>query len=484
MRLKIVILGLAMSLASSLSPQAHPARALTQEARTAREMEELKSDPLRLRSFLKAMPKGGDLHNHLSGAVYAESYLQWAAEEHDCFDPKSFSIVKPKQPDACPEGQVKAESVLKDPALYDAALTAMSMYQYLPEHSHDTGHDHFFATFPRFSAISGTHRGEMLAEVTQRAADQHEEYLELILGIDRGRAAEYASKADWNDDIAVSYQKLIVAGIRDLVPQMESWLKDDEQTWKNKLHCADEARKQQGCGVQVRYLYEVYRGLPKEIVFAQMVAGFEVASADPRVVGLNLVMPEDWYVPMHDYDLHMRMLDFLHQRYPKVHITLHAGELAPGLVPYEGLGFHIREAIELGHAERIGHGVDVMYENQPEALLKFMADRHLAVEINLTSNRVILGVSGKLHPLRQYLRAGVPIVLATDDEGVSRAEMTDELMQAVLDQNMTYQELKQAERNSLRYSFADDVTRQKLSQCLDVRFAAFESNHNSVGACH
>ena len=120
-----------------------------------------------------------------------------------------------------------------------------------------------------------------------------------------------------------------------------------------------------------------------------------------------------------------------------------------------------------------------MYEDRPEALLKQMAAKHIAVEINLTSNRVILGVSGKQHPLRQYLRAGVPVVLSTDDEGVSRAEMTDELMQAVLDQNMSYTELKQAEGNSIRYSFADYVTKKRLSQCLEHRFAMFERDHNA-----
>ena len=74
-------------------------------------------------------------------------------------------------------------------------------------------------------------------------------------------------------------------------------------------------------------------------------------------------MPEDGFISMRDYTLQMKMLDYLHSVYPKVHITLHAGELAPGLVPPEGLRFHIRQAVELGHAERIGHGVDVMYED-------------------------------------------------------------------------------------------------------------------------
>src|SRR6185369_3312396 len=130
-----------------------------------------------------------------------------------------------------------------------------------------------------------------------------------------------------------------------------------------------------GCEVEVRYLYQVLRGLPREQVFAQIVLGFELAKADPRFVGLNLVMPEDWYVPMHDFDLHMRMLDFLHGIYPKVHISLHADELAMGLVPPEGMRFHIRESIEKGHAERIGHGVAVMNEDRPTELLEVLAKR-------------------------------------------------------------------------------------------------------------
>ena len=56
-----------------------------------------------------------------------------------------------------------------------------------------------------------------------------------------------------------------------------------------------------------------------------------------------------------------------------MHISLHAGELAPGMVPPDGLTYHIRLAVEQGEAERIGHGVDVMYEDRPYELLKEMA---------------------------------------------------------------------------------------------------------------
>jgi adenosine deaminase len=189
------------------------------------------------------------------------------------------------------------------------------------------------------------------------------------------------------------------------------------------------------------------------MVFAQILLGFELAEADPRFVGLNLVMPEDWYVPMHDFDLHMKMLDYLHGVYPKVHISLHAGELAMGLVPPEGLSFHIRESIERGHAERIGHGVDVMDERDALGLLKEMAQRKVLVEICLTSNDVILGVEGANHPLPAYIAHGVPVALATDDQGVSRSDMTHEYLRAVQTYSFSYSALKRMARQSLEHSF-------------------------------
>jgi len=172
-----------------------------------------------------------------------------------------------------------------------------------------------------------------------------------------------------------------------------------------------------GCAVTVRYLYQVLRGLPPRWSLRRY-CWVELVQADARFVGLNLVMPEDWYVPMRDFDLHMNMIDYLHGVYPRWHISLHAGELAMGLVPPEGLRFHIRESIERGHAERIGHGVSVMDENDSLGLLKEMAQRKVLVEICLTSNDLILGVEGANHPLRPISATEVPVALATDDEGV------------------------------------------------------------------
>ena len=205
--------------------------------------------------------------------------------------------------------------------------------------------------------------------------------------------------------------------------------------------------------MQIRVLYQVLRAFPPQQVFAQTLLAFETASRDTDVVGLNFVQPEDAYMAMSEYHRQMLMLDYLHSVYPKVHISLHAGELAPGLVPPHGLTFHIRQAVDLGHAERIGHGVDLMYEDAPKLLLKELADRHVMIEINLTSNDVILGVSTNHHSLPAYRAAHVAVALSTDDEGVSRIDLTHEYARAATDFNLNYLDLKQMARTSLEHAF-------------------------------
>jgi hypothetical protein len=75
------------------------------------------------------------------------------------------------------------------------------------------------------------------------------------------------------------------------------------------------------------------------------------------------------------------------------------------------------------------------------------------VEINLTSNDTILDVVGARHPFEAYRRAGVPLALSTDDEGVSRIDLTHEFVRAVKTYGLGYADLKTLVRNSLEYAF-------------------------------
>jgi adenosine deaminase len=94
-----------------------------------------------------------------------------------------------------------------------------------------------------------------------------------------------------------------------------------------------------------------------------------------------------------------------------------------------------------------------MYETDALALLGLMKTRRILVEINLTSNDLILGVRGPEHPFPVYRKYGVPVALSTDDEGVSRGQLTEEYRRAVLTYGLRYADLKELVRNSLEYSF-------------------------------
>ena len=452
-----------------------------------------KANALTLEAFLAKMPKGGDLHMHLSGAVYAETFLKEAAADNLCVNPKSLSLVKnaglSNAGPICPEGDVSAASVFQNQRLYDALVDAFSMRSFVPS-AGVSGHDQFFATFDRFGALDKSHAGEWLDEVATRAASQNEQYLEIMQTPSFFELAPLWNSLGWpatpagakpdpegdatgtsRAELDALRTKLLAGGLRDEVALDVKEFDDALAARKRIEHCG-EASAAPACAVKIRFLYQVLRANPPQQVFAQTLLAFEVASADANVVGLNFVQPEDATLSMSEYNRQMHMLDYLQRIYPKVHISLHAGELAPGLVPPEGLKFHVREAVELGHAERIGHGVDVMYERNPRALLREMADRHVMVEINLTSNDAILGVVPPHHPLPEYRAAHVPVALSTDDEGVSRIDLTHEYVRAAMEYGLGYLDLKAMARTSMEHSFLpgeslwakpDDFTRVKAA---------------------
>jgi adenosine deaminase len=440
------------------------------EQRTTRYFESIRRQPPLQLAFLRDMPKGGDLHVHLSGALYAENLIDDATNDNLCVDRTTSILIAPPCDDSCEKYTSKPaiRCAYGDHVLYNSIVDAWSMRNWEP--GEESGHDHFFATFDKFSLATHNHIKDAIAEAASRAAEDHLQYLELMHTADSVQSGQLGAKLGWDDDFARMREKLLSNGLGEIVTATSKRLDDDESKMHSVLKCGTPVANP-GCAVKIRYLYQVLRGLPREMVFAQILFGFELAQADPRFVGLNLVMPEDWYVPMHDFELHMKMLDYLHGIYPTVHISLHAGELAMGLVPPEGLRFHIRESVERGHAERIGHGVSVMNEDRPLDLLREMARKKILVEICLTSNDLILGVKGTAHPLPIYLRYVVPVALATDDQGVSRSDMTHEYLRAVQTYDfLGYKELKRMARMSLEHSFL-------------VGSSLWESGFHPVAAC-
>jgi adenosine deaminase len=432
------------------------------ELKTSAAFAQAAKNPLELRAFVETMPKGGELHFHLGGAIYAETVLEDAAEDNLCVDMKAHSLAPntgmTKSIPAtavCPDGLIPATTMVLDNKLRDEMIDAWSMRSFVAFNGH-SGHDQFFTSGKRLGTAR-RHQGEWLDEVASRAAAQNVQYLEIMSGTGMTNTIAAATTVSWNPDMAAMREALLPA-VRKDVAAGPGQIDEMEASFHQREHCGT-PQAGKACSVTLRYLGTVARESEPARAFAMMLFNFEMASSDPRVVGVNIAQPEDGVLSMSEYHRQMLMFQYLHSVYPKVHLSLHAGELAFGMVPPEGLKFHIREAVEIAHAERIGHGVDIMYEDDPHALLKEMAAKHVMVEINLTSNDGILGVTGKQHPLPIYLKYHVPIAFSTDDEGVSRIDLTHEYARAATDFGLGYLDLKRSARTSIEHSFlaGDDL---------------------------
>lgn len=471
--------------------------------------EKIRGNPSLLRHFLLDFPKGGELHTHLDGAIYAESYIRWAAADGKCIDLTTHTIVGP--PCDAQSDRPAVADIQYQPDRVNEIIDAFSVRNY--EFGAKSGHDQFFSTFARYLEASTGRQGSMLAEVTSRAERQNTHYLELMVsyGMDAARQLIQQSP-EFNADKPLS-ELAANPALEELVQRTISFTNQVEQDWRNELGCGLDA-KAAGCSVQVRFLAQVIRAFPLDQNLAQTLLAFKLIEQDPRFVGLNFVAPEDAPLTLRDYEAQMRIVQAVAQQFPDVTsgISLHAGELALPLVAPRELLNHISQAIHIAGATRIGHGVDVIHEANALQLLKHMAAERILVEINLTSNAVILEVEGDDHPFELYRESGVPLALSTDDEGVARIDLTHEYQRATQTYDLSYDYLKELSRNALAYSFLPGenlfttvptgkrvpaCARQKLDralseQCssflaqnekarqqwqLEERFAAFEANY-------
>ena len=172
--------------------------------------------PLSLRAFLYQFPKGADLHVHLSGAVYAETFIRDAGEDGLCVDTVGMKFAKPpchgkSEPAKNFSGVLSAA----DQNTYDRLVDAFSMRSFVPTTAF-SGHDQFFATFDRFGGLDKSHLGEWVDELASRSPAQNQQYLELMETPTFGHAAD-RPRDRLNSDLAKFRQQLFDHGLRDEV---------------------------------------------------------------------------------------------------------------------------------------------------------------------------------------------------------------------------------------------------------------------------
>jgi adenosine deaminase/adenosine deaminase CECR1 len=463
---------------------ARPAAANANEAATARHYAALiaGSEPktAELTMFFTQMPKGGDLHHHYSGALYAETYVDFLDKQGYCVNKQTYRIETDKAVvDAERARPAKERNCLSTADVYADDLTYRELLQ---RWSSKDFHNHaatqappdrqFFQTFGYFGPVSNANFHEGLVEIKERAIRENVSYIETMFKMSPfvvNKEFDAQARKNAHDD-------------KDFDAQMRAWMTQLDQDPKFKQSIADFTAKidEAAAGIDderftMRYQTYVLRLLNPSMVFSSMLAGFKAATQDPRIVGVNIVGQESQMVSMRDYTLHMKMFRFLKSVYPDVKVALHAGELALGDVPPEDLQYHIDQALNLAGADRIGHGIDLAHESNAPAIMERMRRKDIPVEINLTSNAFINGVKGENHPVTLYRKYGVPYVISTDDAGVTRHNLANEYVLFASRYKPSYAEVKKASYNSIRYAFLPAADKARLTRQLDARFADFEA---------
>ncbi|MDC9594399.1 adenosine deaminase family protein [Xenorhabdus sp. IM139775] len=443
-------------------------------------------DIAELTMALKMMPKGADIHIHYSGAIYAETYLDWVGHQGYCIydrsEPKlniEIYQVETRQKNHLPQKNqsvcLDKRAVIANNAFYRKWLKAWSDKDFHNHyHLQKAPDQQFFDTFNYFSPLSHQIFMDGLAKLKNRAKYENVQYLEIMLK--KAPAFKYPDLAKALDELDPDADEnrvfAALAPYADFMakdPLVAKGISDYIQTEEAAISGLDDDK------FRIRLQSYAVRNTPRATVFSSLYAAFSAAHASKKIVGVNIVGPENGYIAIRDYKLYMLMFRYLKRLFPDVHLSLHAGELASGMVPPESLANHIRYAVDIAGANRIGHGVDIAMEANTLTLLQELRDKDIPIEINLTSNDFILGVRGNEHPIKLYQRYGVPFVISSDDPGVFRSDLTHEFLIFVTNYKPQYADIKKAVFNSIRYSFLSPEEKLAELQDLRSRFLIYES---------
>ena len=443
-------------------------------------LEKIRNNPAKLTAFFSQMPKGGDLHHHYSGSVYAESFIDYIVKNDYFIHRQTLEIAENKPSND--KDWTKFSSLEKDGQSAEYKFRLLKKWSVKDYDNVSIPSDkQFFETFQSFDMASERNIDSGLLEIKNRAVREHVSYIETMLA---------SVKCERTDDLSLQFDPKFHAVLlqkdkghcqalldtlygklmgKNIVSCADNFSVNKINKLHNSLHIDDDT-------FIMRYQTYTIRTFEASEVFKRLLLAFDAASKNPLIVGVNILSPENNEVAMRDYWLHMQMFSYCHKKYPAVKYTMHAGELTLGLVKPEELTWHISSAVYDAGASRIGHGVDIPYEANSYALMNYMKEKGIAVEINLFSNEFILKVKGDRHPVTLYKEFNVPIVISSDDAGVLRTNLTEQyVLLASRYPEFTYDDIKKIIYNSINYSFIKETTvKERLLAKLDRDFTAFE----------
>ncbi len=405
-----------------------------------------------LLQLLYEMPKGGDLHHHMSGSGFSE----WWYELGVAAEKRGYRFYTKVKLNNCRDYGWQGFDTTPYHLMFQTILEAKwrklpecEQAEYLPLSELDErqkegflnsivldkpyeGREEFFeAHWQRLGDLTSDPylRGDLIARHFQAFADEGLIYVEPMV-------TAFGYQTPDGSPIPADHVAVI---FRERLSQKD--IVDTELTYRFQQAIL---RFTPGAEASLRRAYEF------------------VANNEPYVA-VNMVGRED-----DDKGHPLRFLPTLRElrhEFNNVRLSIHAGEV-------DEPNDHVRDTVLLG-ADRIGHGLNLITD--PDMMRQFRHGPYL-VEINLISNLLLQYYDDySQHPFPEYLRIGIPVALSTDDRGMWDSTMSDEFFVGVKEFDLSWAEVKRLSENSLKYAFVDPETREELLDTYRSRIARFES---------
>lgn len=408
--------------------------------------------PEQLYRFLHAMPKGGDLHNHLSGSNFSEWWYELATDKQINGDYQYYTKTSIKQCLGYGNNEYGFNPQLLffrtiQQSSYDK-LSACEKAEYKPLEQLTTEEKEGWMDSIR---LDKKHEGrqEFFGKHWQRLNELAQNPFIMAEMLVKNMKAFGAEGLMYLESQETNHRKMRADGTF-YSPQ------EAVEIFKKRLQKKDA----QDSGVTVRLQTSILRFLPSAEQDLENLYRFVDDNRD-LYVSVNMVGRED-----DDKGHPLRFLPTLRKlrrTIPDMKLAIHAGEV-------DEPNNHVRDTLLLG-ASRIGHGVNLIHD--PDTML-LMRNEKALVEINLISNLLLEYVSDySQHPFPEYLRTGIPVALSTDDRGMWESTMTDEYYVAVKEFDLSWEEIIKLGKNSLKYSFVEEDIKQALLSDYEKRINEF-----------
>jgi adenosine deaminase CECR1 len=398
--------------------------------------------------FLYALPKGGDLHNHLGGAGFPPILSRLATDRTVNGNQTFYTRVRINDCDVDCGTPLYYFLTFRESHYQELPECCRMEYEPLDELSADEleawqsamkidepteGRNEFFeALWPRLNDVleEASILAELAVENMKLFADEGVRYVEFQISPFGRRAGGHPISPDEMHEILVA-----------------------------RLSKPDAT----ATGVTVRFQTNVLRFSPRAEEMVEASYAFVDRHRD-WWSSVNLVGRED-----NDKGYPLRFLETfrkMRRRYPDIPMSIHGGEV-------DEPNRHVRDTLLLG-ADRIGHGTNLVTD--PDTLL-LLRSGQFPIEVSLVSNQLLRYASPDEHPFPEYLRLGIPVCLSTDDRGMWDSNMTDEYFNAVTAYNLSWDELIQLGRSSLRFAFVSEENKAALLRSYEEDVEAFRAQY-------